>query len=55
MFFSITVWSFEIKVDMKVYGRIGIKIHANKMGQIIKMAAILIYGKIFKKLPSRTD
>ena len=41
---------------MKAYGRMGIKICINELGHMIKMAAMLIYGKkTFKIFFSRTN
>ena len=40
---------------MKAYGRMGMKICINELGHMIKMAAMLIYGKKFKIFFSRTN
>ena len=40
---------------MKAYGRMGMKIYINELGHMIKMATMLIYGKTFKILFSRTN
>ena len=57
MFFSETVGQFGTKVHMKAEGRMGIKIYANELGHMTKMAAMPIYGKNVKKFssPERKD
>ena len=47
LFFSETVRSFETKMQMKAYGRKGMKIYTciNELGHMTKMAAMPIYDK----------
>ena len=35
-------------MNMKAYGRMGMKIYINELGLMTKMAAMPIYGKKFK-------
>ena len=45
LFSSETVGSFETKVYMQSYDRMGMKIYINVLGHMTKMAVMLIYGK----------
>ena len=45
LFSSETVGSFETKVLIKAYGKMGIKIYTNELGHINLMTPMFIYGK----------